>query len=46
VNAVMHPIYREMGLMPASEMAPIPADADMQYEFVDEIGLQPGGRSL
>jgi MFS family permease len=46
VNAVMHPIYREMGLMPSSEMAPIPADADMQYEFVDEIGLQPGGRSL
>jgi MFS family permease len=46
VNAVMHPIYQEMGLMPASEMTLISADADMQYEFVDEIGLQPGGRSL
>ncbi len=45
VNAVMHPIYREMGLMPAREMEAISADVDMQYEFIDEVGLQPGGRS-
>ena len=46
VNAVMHPIYREMGLMPPSEMDPISTDAEMQYELVDAVGLQPGGKSL
>jgi hypothetical protein len=42
----MHPIYREMGLMPPSEMDPISTDAEMQYELVDAVGLQPGGKSL
>ena len=46
VNAVMHPIYREMGLMPPpSEMDPTSSDGEMQYELVDAVGLQPGGKS-
>ncbi len=47
VNSVMHPIYREMGLMPPpSEMDPTSSDGEMQYELVDAVGLQPGGKSL
>jgi MFS family permease len=46
VNTVMHPIYREMGLMPASEMDTISAEADMRYQLSDEVCLQPGGKSL
>ena len=46
VNSVMHPIYREMGLMPPpSEMDPTSSDGEMQYELVDAVGLQPGGKS-
>ncbi len=46
VNGVMHPIYREMGLMPANEIDPISADADVRYQLSDEVCLQPGGKSL
>ncbi len=44
VNAVMHPIYRKMGLMPPNEMDPVSADADVPYQLSDEVCLQSGGK--